>query len=50
MGDETKRVLKSKTRKKLISSFLHRYIIELMNYATLQFFNISSNSLNNAIE
>jgi len=48
--DEKQRVLKSKTRKELIAAFLHGYIIGLMNYSTLQFFNISQNSLNNAVE
>ena len=50
MGDETQRVLKTKARKKLITAFLHGYVREFMNYSTLQFFNISSNSLNNSVE
>jgi hypothetical protein len=50
MGDETQRVLKSKTRKKLIAAFLYGYVVELLNGSTLQFFDIYSNSLNSAVE
>jgi hypothetical protein len=50
MEAETQRALNTKARKKLVATFLHGYIIELMNYSTLKFFNISSNSLNKAVE